>query len=223
MNEAGADTAFDQANMQLDFIGLARRVGQGKGAGAVDAGQRQVDVLPGLEGHRPVQFDMQTLDRRREIDQGGDRATVVFHRVAEEIRVGLDIGLDHHVGLRQGATGQNLALVALDVHQGERRGRADIHFAFEHLHLAGGAGAVATGERQPYALAQRGLQDGLAFLYFDHFAGGFDGDVVCHGTPLSCTNPGRHSTLGYSGAACFYGRYRWPPGWRRNPVRSARR
>ena len=66
--------------------------------------------------------------------------------MAGKVRVDINIGLDGHIALHCGATGQHLTLIALDVHQGERRGFTNFDIALEHLHLAGGAGAVAAGE-----------------------------------------------------------------------------
>ncbi|MNQ74503.1 hypothetical protein D3C85_892620 [compost metagenome] len=185
MDMSGGLPAFHQADVQFHFIRAARRVGQGEGARALDAGNLQVDVLPGLERHGPVQFQAHALDGGREVVQRDHHRAVVLHAVAGEVRVDVDIGLDHQVALRDGATRQHLALVTLHVHQGEGRGGADVHLAFQHLQLAGGAGAVAAGEGQPDALAQCGLEDGLALLHFDLVAGGLDRDLVAHGDLLS--------------------------------------
>ncbi|MCY1357157.1 hypothetical protein D9M69_436380 [compost metagenome] len=185
MDETGGRAALHQTHVQFHLVGAARRVGQGEGAGALDARQLQVDVLAGLESHGPVELQVHALDGRRQVDQAGDHGAVVLHRMAGEVRVDVDVGLDDHVALRDGAAGQHLALVALHVHQCERRGGTDVHLPFQHLQLAGGAGAVAAGEGQPDALAQCGLEDGLALLHFYLFAGGLDRDLVAHGDLLS--------------------------------------
>ncbi|MND86485.1 hypothetical protein D3C80_784530 [compost metagenome] len=119
MDMPGGLAAIHQADMQLHLVGAARRVGQGEGAGAFDAGNLQVDVLPGLERHGPVQFQAYALDGGREVVQGDHFGAIVLHAVAGEVRVDVDIGLDHQVALRDGTAGQHLAFVALHVHQGE--------------------------------------------------------------------------------------------------------
>jgi hypothetical protein len=96
----------------------------------------------------------------------------VLHREVRRIGLFVDLGLDHHVGLQRGAAGQGLALVALEVHQRKAAGLAVVHLAVGHLHLAGGAQAVAAGVGQVDAGAQGGVEDGLALLDLDRLAQG---------------------------------------------------
>ncbi len=129
---------------------------------ALDAGHLQHQVLAGLERSRLGGAQPEPADRRRQhagLDQLG---VEVLQR--QELRIGVfvDLGLDHQVGLRRGAAGEDLAFVALEVHQREVGGLAVLALAFEHLHLAGAADAVAAGVRQPDAGAQAGVQHGLA-------------------------------------------------------------
>ena len=77
---------------RLDLIGAARRIGQGKGTGALNARQLQVDVLPSLEGHGPVQLQVHALDGRRQVHQAADHRVVVAHRVAGKVGVGVGFG-----------------------------------------------------------------------------------------------------------------------------------
>ncbi|MNE87915.1 hypothetical protein D3C77_769700 [compost metagenome] len=72
---------------------------------------------------------------------------VVLHRKAGEVGVDVDVGLDHQIALWNGAAGQDLALFPLHVHEGKRGSRPQVDLTLQHLALAGGAGAVAAGER----------------------------------------------------------------------------
>ncbi|MNL41467.1 hypothetical protein D3C87_1638760 [compost metagenome] len=185
MNLAGSQPTVDPPHVKLDFIGTARWIRQRERPRAFNSGQLQIDVLPCLKRHRPVELQVHTLDGRRQVDQGADHRAVVLHRMAKEVRVGIDVSLDHHVALRDRTARQHLAFITLHVHQREGRGGAKIGFALQHLDLAGGARTVAAGKRQPDALAQCGLKNGLPFFHFDLLASGFNGDLVAHRRVLS--------------------------------------
>ncbi|MNJ04892.1 hypothetical protein D3C73_1658700 [compost metagenome] len=62
---------------------------------------------------------MHALDGGRQILKPGDNRLIVLDRVSEEVRVGVDIRFDHHVALRNGTAGENLAFIPLHIHQGE--------------------------------------------------------------------------------------------------------
>ena len=55
-----------------------------------------------------------------------------------------------------------------------------IHLTVGHLHLAGAAQAMAAGMRDVDALAQRGVEQGLAVLDLDRGAQRFDGELMTH-------------------------------------------
>lgn len=60
----GSNAPFHQAHVQLHLVGLLWRVGQGKRTGTFDTWQLQVHVLPGLEGHRPVELEVHATNGR---------------------------------------------------------------------------------------------------------------------------------------------------------------
>ncbi|MNN12090.1 hypothetical protein D3C81_1250710 [compost metagenome] len=187
MDVGGAAAAGDDADVQLDLAARLRRAGDGEGAVPDAVRQHQVDVLAGLEVHALgiVELEPDALDGRGQALDAAYGGGEVAHRQVLGVRVFLDLGLDGDVALRGGAAGEALLFFALEVHQGKAGGFAVVDLAVGDLHLAGGAQAVAAGVRQVDAGAQRGVEDGLAFLDLDGLAQRLDGQFVAHGAPSS--------------------------------------
>jgi len=184
VHPARALATGDVANVEFDLAGLRRGAGDREGARGGFARNVQPDVLPGLEGDGRVKLDPHALDGGRQALDARHHPAVVLHQQVAGVGLFLDLGLDHHVGLRRGAAGQALALLALVVHQGKTAGFAVLDFAIGDLDLAGAAQAVAAGVRQVDAGAQRGVENGLPFLDLDDLTDRFNGELIAHGRSL---------------------------------------
>ena len=136
----------------------------------------ELQVLPGVEGHRPVELDDQAAGVPRDVLERHDGADVVLDRMHLDVLVDVDVGLDDDVGARLGAAGEQLALVALEVHERERARVTVVDVAVEHLALARRARAVGARVRQPDAVAEAGVEDGLVLAALDLTTEWLDGD-----------------------------------------------
>jgi hypothetical protein len=164
----GRLAALDAPHLKLQqaLLGgrVGHRIGPVDGRLAVPRGHHDPHVLAGVERQVPVDLDDHPLGVGGDVLDPRHGAGEVAHRDGLGVGLLVDLGLDGHVRLEARATGQGLALVALEVHQREAGGLAVIDLAVEHLHLAGGAQAVAAGVGQPDPRAQGGVEDGLALL-----------------------------------------------------------
>jgi hypothetical protein len=109
---------------------------------------------PAWKSDRLVELDEDALDGGRQVLDARHRAGEVAHRdrsASGSSSISASITTSDS---SRGAAGQRLALLALEVHQRKGGGLAVVDLAVEHLHLAGGAQAVAAGVRQPDAGAQ---------------------------------------------------------------------
>ncbi len=137
--------------------------------------------MAGLEVDRAA-LDSEThaLDVMGEIVDRDHCSDEIAHRDFARVGVFLDIGLDGHVALQRRRAGEDEAVVALEIHQGEGRGLAMIDFAVQHLRLAGAAEAMSAGMWKIDAGAKTGVEDGLALLDLDRFAQGINRQLM-HG------------------------------------------
>ena len=101
-------------------------------------------------------------------------------RDAAGVGILLDVGLDRDVRLQRRRAGEDEAVVALEIHQGEGRGLAVIDLAVDDLRLARAAQAVAAGVRQIDPRPQAGVEDRLAFGDVDRVAERLDGELMRH-------------------------------------------
>ena len=179
--------------MQFDQR-LAGRIGDGEGALELALARStrhlQHQVLPGLERYRALGAQPQAADGGREHAGLGEHGVEVLERQVTRIGVFVDLGFDDEVGCGSGAAGEDLAFVALEIHEGEAGSVAMVVLTFEYLHLAGATHAVAAGVRQPDTGAQAGVEHGLALARGHALAEWLDGDLYAHvSVRLSSTSP----------------------------------
>ena len=152
----GGAPADDLADLQLDVAGLLRRIGDREGAGALDAGNGQIDVLPGLEvDGRAAEIETDALDVMGEIVERRDGRGMVGDRDAALVGILVDLGLDGDVVEEPRRAGERLAVGAFEVHQREGGRIGVIDLPVDDVDLAGAAQAVAAG--MGVALVQRCL------------------------------------------------------------------
>ena len=167
-------------------------------------------VLAGVERHLVVEVDHEPAGLPGDVLERDQGAGEVLHRVVDHTLLEIDVGLDRDVGFRGGDAGQRLALVALELHQGEVRGVVVLDVAVEHLHLAGAAGAVRAGVREPHPGTQAGVEDRLVGPALDLPP---SGSTVTVNVSLMCC------PLRQAGRERLAGREPWLPGrwWSAGP------
>ena len=197
----GAEPARGPPDLQLDAARLPGRVRHRVGPG--DVRPRNVDrhVLPGVERHLVVEVDHEPAGLPGDVVEHHHGADEVLHRVVDHALLEVDVRLDRDVGARGGDAGQRLALVALELHEGEVRGVVVLDVAVEHLHLAGAAGAVRAGVREPHPGTQTGVEYRLVRPALDLPAERLDRDRerLAHGCPLRLAREGKGRPAGSRG------------------------
>src|SRR4029453_9362911 len=120
--------------------------------------------------------DHHTPDVGGHVVEHGYRSGVIPHGMDVHPLLDVDLALDDRVRPRAGDAQQRRTLRALGVEQRERRRVAEVYLAVQHDGLAGAAGAVRAGVREPDALAQARVEDGLVVAAADLRAERLDGD-----------------------------------------------
>ena len=178
----GEEAAGHVPDVQLQQVVLVGRVGQREAALAAIL-EQDVDVLAGQElqvfGGRQAQVHVDHIGRQllHPLDAGGQGLD------RDVVRRAQLLAFDDQVGTGVGAAVERQTGGLVGVAQGG--GMPVFDGAFEHLALAGAAGAVlaAVGHGQP--LAQRGLKQGFIGFGLELAAARLDCHLVAHRSPWS--------------------------------------
>ncbi|MBX3607875.1 MAG: NAD-dependent epimerase/dehydratase family protein [Piscinibacter sp.] len=176
------------ADVQLDegLVGLGvRRVGH-RVAAPCTVAQDELDVLPGVVAQRVI--GRQLHRQHGDVGRGAlDRHHAAGHLAHRELaRARYGARLDHEVGLRRGAAGEDQPGFLLGRRKRLGLVRAVDHAALEQTALAGAAGAVLAAVGQADALADGGHEDRFVAIDAEGPAAGLDGDGEGHDGTVDC-------------------------------------
>jgi hypothetical protein len=183
-NTASVNSPGQVSDVQLDrrwaaelTWGVGHRV-----AASCAAGEHELHVLARVVAKLLVGRQLQSNQRhvgRRALQAQHPRGHLQHCELA---RAGNASRLDHAVGLRRGATGQDRTSRFFRAAQGFLLVCAVHHPTFEQFALARSAGAVPTAIGQTDTLAYRCVQQGLAVQHIETAARRQEGELEGHGS-----------------------------------------